>query len=393
VLDAEDLGLSGVRHPLTSRTRKHHDSRMYAGANAGTPVVADRERNAARRSLAAALVATVATLTACAGTVPTRSALPASTPSEAVATAPTASPSIDASLPFSPLVIPLPPGTGTGGGVIAAGTDGVYFLAGGRVTRIAPDGSHVEHVLDTRGYALAIGGGSVWTTVETGVIQWDPESGEQQGRTEMTMTEGIVYAHDAVWVADHRDGTVVRIDPASGTASARITVADAGRAGPQGLGADDEAIYVGAASLGGYRAIDPVTNQVTRTWTAPAGVIACGPVGVVAGRLWSSSCGEAKTMAVIDLATSATTAVQLPGYAGPVAALGDRVWVVSLDDPGGSPALGSRLLGFSPDGERLADERYSFVSDSIVSAFDALWLVNILDSVAYRIPVENLPPA
>ena len=230
---------------------------------------------------------------------------------------------------------------------------------------------------------------SVWVKGESSgiVAQYRLPEGTPGARVNASMPSGMVAAHGSVWVSEHREGTVLRIDPTSGSATS-ITVADAGRSGPQSLVADDRAVYVSVSRTRAVHRIDAKTEVVVRLQGER---FACGPMVKVDQVVWGTGCVSGTWVAGFDTSTSgpagridltdryaedmelvgdklvASTAVsvftdgvdvlQSPGIAvldprskklvrtleltdggGPSAVAGGRLWVLGL--------MGGSLLGF-----------------------------------------------
>jgi streptogramin lyase len=132
----------------------------------------------------------------------------------------------------------------------------------------------------------------------------------------------------AVWVPVTGNGTVARVDPASGAVTARV------RVGPEtsGPGDLDSAVFEGgavwaASDAGGTVArVDPATNAVTArlsTASRPGGLAAGG------GFVWSFHFRQ-PTVTRIDAASNAVQTFSVPGLVGTGIAYGDgSVWLLS----------------------------------------------------------------
>jgi YVTN family beta-propeller protein len=106
------------------------------------------------------------------------------------------------------------------------------------------------------------------------------------------LPDGIAVGPDAVWVANGQDGTVTRIDPATGQPSGPVFV----EAGPAGIAVTPAAVWVANSLDLSVTKIDPVAGRVTDT--IPVGD---GPHAIVAGHdgVWVSDEFDA-TLAHID---------------------------------------------------------------------------------------------
>ena len=135
----------------------------------------------------------------------------------------------------------------------------------------------------------------------------------------------------AVWVPVSTDGTLARVDPASGAVTARVAVGTAS-SNPGDL---DSAVFAGgavwaASDAGGTIArVDPATNTViARVTTAPRpGGLADG-----GGYVWAFHFHQS-AVTRIDVGTNAVKAFDVPGLSGTgIAYGGSSVWLLS-DQP------------------------------------------------------------
>ena len=103
--------------------------------------------------------------------------------------------------------------------------------------------------------------------------------------------EGISVTDDAVWVANHRAGTVTRIDPTTNEPVATIEVGPAGPSGPQAILASDERVWVGVPNLGQVVVIDAATNAVIANIDSTA---TCGEMQLLDESVWVTNCFETR---------------------------------------------------------------------------------------------------
>src|SRR5262249_55822345 len=99
-------------------------------------------------------------------------------------------------------------------GIWVAGTDP------GRLMLVDPRTNSVSRVVPMGGSpaAVAIGAGSVWIADSTGTVaRFDPVTGHVQKSRVGGSPTGIVYADGAIWVANGQGGSVLRIDPRTGS--------------------------------------------------------------------------------------------------------------------------------------------------------------------------------
>jgi len=131
------------------------------------------------------------------------------------------------------------------------------------------------------------------------VLRVDPDTGEvTEHATGLERPFTIVAGPDSLWVTlfgsedlEPGDATVVRIDPADGSAVTEIATG-AASLGKGGLWAADDAVWVRAPDNQFLTRIDPSTNEVVETLTGPAGT---GDVTVAFGSVWITA-GNALTI-------------------------------------------------------------------------------------------------
>ena len=133
--------------------------------------------------------------------------------------------------------------------------------------------------------AVAVGAGSVWLADDLAgtITRIDPVSGVATATiTVGHAPSGLAVGEGAVWVADGLDNAVFRIDPVSNEVSATVPVGDS----PRGVAVGAGAVWVANSRDGTVSRIDPRTNDVTKTIEiggSPQGIV------VAAGRLWVSA--------------------------------------------------------------------------------------------------------
>jgi hypothetical protein len=221
---------------------------------------------------------------------------------------------------------------------IGVGFGAVWTCRGSDVVRVDPESDEVVATVrvgkaDEQGH-LATGFGRVWVLVGDGssLVGIDPETDEADEPIELDV-RGSDLAVDGtgVWIASRPDDQVIRLDPATGTVTARVPVAD-----PQSV--DTAAgIWVGAGQS--TVRIDPATMQVVTT--VPSG----------------------------------------PGGEGGVAADADQVWIRNPD----------WLLRRANATDGVVTEEIAAADvtsgGSVLVAFDAVWATGFDDGVLYKVTV------
>jgi hypothetical protein len=114
-----------------------------------------------------------------------------------------------------------------------------------------------------RPYAMAFGEDGLWVTDfdHSKVAKIDPDTGAEVAVIDVPFPTGIAVTSDAVWVAGHSDGTLIRIDPAKATITDTITFKGKSTQVVAAFGAIWVGIY--GRNPGGVARVDPVTFAVT----------------------------------------------------------------------------------------------------------------------------------
>jgi YVTN family beta-propeller protein len=199
----------------------------------------------------------------------------------------------------------IPVGNSPSGVAVGEGSVWVTNAGAGTVSRINVDTNEVSQTLDAGSgpAGIAVGDGALWVadTIGTELLRLDLASGESQAVPLAGEPSGVAFtpngvwitvapagvarvdpatlsvtlayqsvgsgptavlpAFDSIWVANHVDGTVSRLDPSTGRVEAMIPVGD----GPNALGAAGGTLWVGNEFGGSITAIDPAADAVEQT--------------------------------------------------------------------------------------------------------------------------------
>jgi streptogramin lyase len=190
--------------------------------------------------------------------------------------------------------------------------------------------AHAEQVITVPGFAdfLAVDGDSVWATNDGRVERWS-----QQGKlasVAMSQPCGAMALSDgALWVADCKEGSLIRIDTQTAQKIATISTGIANPKGELNVVAGAGSIWVASDQKGLVSRVDPATNSVVATVPVNVGThyLAFG-----FGSVWAVS-SESHSIQRIDPATNSvvktTTLGKEPGF---LAAGEGAVWVQEQGD-------------------------------------------------------------
>ena len=197
--------------------------------------------------------------------------------------------------------------TGQVWGRLAYGSGSVWAIGvedgvPNQLIRIDPTAMTARAIPLGRGaVSVAYGFDAVWITVPQDgiVLRIDPDTEDvTEHATGIDHPFTIVAGPDSLWATllgseelTPGDPTVVRIDPADGSAVTEIATG-AASLGKGGLWATDGAVWVRAPDNQFLTRIDPATNEVVETITGPSGT---GDVTVAFGSVWITA-GNALTI-------------------------------------------------------------------------------------------------
>lgn len=270
--------------------------------------------------------------------------------------------------------------------------DGLWVGTETGISRVDPKTSRITaqfKVPNVAGY-FAIGFGSGWVTdyAHSVVQRIDLVTGKGQAEIETGLNpEGVAITADAVWVANHRDGTVTRVDPSTNNAVATVKVGPVGPGGPQHLVASADTVWVGVPERSAVVGIDADSNEVDVVIDAQSG--ACGELTLEGDHLWVGGCTNSASL--IDVTTNQEAGqVDLDGQAGAAFEFADGVWMTVLaaapGEPGHLVRINARTLQIE-DAIRLDASPYS-----AAPGFGSLWITFEDDGVLQRIPLADLGP-
>jgi ABC-type branched-subunit amino acid transport system substrate-binding protein/DNA-binding beta-propeller fold protein YncE len=142
-------------------------------------------------------------------------------------------------------------GAGRDAWTIAAGREGVWFLADDddpAVQRIDPRTNRVTQTIPIAASGLqgvAVGAGSVWAAAPDDGLLWRIEPGPRPITRSIDVGKGaslLAFGDGAAWAGNYVDGAVSRIDPRTNTVSSRTSIGT-----PQALAAGAGAAWVSVA--------------------------------------------------------------------------------------------------------------------------------------------------
>jgi YVTN family beta-propeller protein len=174
--------------------------------------------------------------------------------------------------------------------------------------------------------AVAVGEGAVWVanTIDGTLSRIDLASGDEEAIPVGTRPAGIAVGAGSVWVTSEATGTVLRLDPRTGAVVQAVGVGN----GPTGIAAGEDAVWVTNRQDGTLSRIDPATSSVSAT-IPDVGV---NPTAVAAGSgsVWVANAGD-NSIVRVDPATGRVDE-RIPVESSPnaVALAAGAVWTTTL---------------------------------------------------------------
>jgi streptogramin lyase len=322
---------------------------------------------------------------------PTPTATPSPTPTPAPTMPPI--PVVESVTPEAAWAIDSPPG------YLLDADGSVWAGDASAVTRIDPASGAVQTIeirdadgIRRSGSMFAVGFDSIWVgDWDFGKLyRFDAESGELQATLEMSSPTSVVVTGDAVWVTNHHEGTLSRVDPATNKIVTTVVVTSAGESGPHQLLVDGDLLWVGIPRDYTVAEVDATTNALVGTIPVDRPGEPCGALAMAADRLYVTGCWTAPVLAQLDPAEAKTVGVlEAAGFVNFPTVIGERLWATMEDGPGS--ASGS-IVRINPDGPAI--EHSIGVTggypNALLEAFGSVWLSvaepEIGSSLVLRLP-------
>jgi hypothetical protein len=240
--------------------------------------------------------------------------------------------------------------------------------------------------------SIAEVGGSLWAVENQSdqVIRFRLADGARQG------TVGLgsfpIEPHvgfDALWSLNYDDGSLGRIDPATGNIVTTIAIPQFEGQGPRDVAAGEELLWAITPRQDVMVGIDPTTNSIAREVALGAG-LHCG-VAVLAGRIWVGGCASSDPLEVFDEATGTPqgTVEDVPSTGLPLFDAGAAVWIPTGDEVA---PRSTKIVPVDPATLQLADRPpvdLGVMASWLVVDDGALWYA--FGSSVYRLSLSAFP--
>lgn len=148
--------------------------------------------------------------------------------------------------------------------MVAVSEDSVWVTqcAEKKLARIDPSTNQIVDSiqLEVEPYAIILDGDAIWATSfeSNQVLHIDTQTKQVVTISDIENPLGIAVGGGAAWVAEHRKGTLARIDPATNSVTERIQLPTGST--PENVISDDGSIWVANNFGNSISRIDPLTN-------------------------------------------------------------------------------------------------------------------------------------
>ena len=324
----------------------------------------------------------------CAGAPLGQATAPAATPGVSKATdgvGPTQKP--------APSAKTLPEGTTVIGSValpalLLPGDDAIWAAESTRILRLDPETDRASVVVSglAAGHHATVGvGDAIWSvdTEAATVTEYDAITGKL--RTTLPVGKEPlepVVAFGSLWVPNHHDGTLTRIDLETSSIAATIEIGEAGRGGPSFMAAGAGLLWAvpgrGAPLVG----VNPDTNKVvTRMPGCASGV------GYAFDVLWLRDCEETAVEVRDPRNGDLLATVYVDVLSWPVEAQGKVWWPLRDGSPGTTTLVGVDPRTFAVTAEYVAMGS----AESFAAGLDSFWFAGATGSEVVRVRFSALP--
>lgn len=228
---------------------------------------------------------------------------------------------------------------------IVASDDAIWACAVDGLVRVDPGTNAITTSVPIKGaqafYRPAFGGGMVWalgsnSMVGDTVIRLDPTTEETTSFPVSASVGGMTYGLDALWLAITDDGTLIRMDPATGATE----VVASGLVSPKSIVLGSDSLWV-ALHGGTEDQAQPGDPQVARIDPATGEVLAEVEVGgspQYGVELWADADGVLVRstdpwLARIDEATNEVVdaVTHEPAIHGPLTVAFGSIWTINIE--------------------------------------------------------------
>ncbi|HSL35001.1 MAG TPA: hypothetical protein VK871_15215 [Candidatus Limnocylindrales bacterium] len=236
-------------------------------------------------------------------------------------------------------------------------------------------------------------GGTLWVADEKGdrMLRFDASTGAARGEIPLgAFPLESAVGFGAVWSPSYDDGTVTRIDPATGEVVATIDIAPFQGEGVRDLAVGAELLWAITPGQDVLVGIDPATNTIAREVPLATG-LHC-EVRALAGRIWIEDCESTDGFHVIDEAAGRELGrfgAGIPGLGMPFHEDGGVAWFPSGDEV---PPLSTKIVPVDVATLQTAERAtvdVGVMGGWFVAGFDSVWYS--AEKQVHRLALDSFP--
>lgn len=220
------------------------------------------------------------------------------------------------------------------------------------------------------------------------VVRLDPTTGAQVAQIAVGAAEDVIDVKGTIWVTNHHEGSVSRIDAATNTVVDTTLIGVGGSNGPQQLTEGAGSVWVGESNNHTVIRLDPATGKVITKITVPDAFQACGGLVATGTAVWITGCHEVPMILRIDPKTNTVVStITLDAFAQDPVVIGGAVWV-AVGGMGSIHALERINPATNKVDRRIDVPAFEDVYGSEIAGGD-LWVSNGTDAI-FRFPLTEL---
>src|SRR5260221_4843347 len=160
------------------------------------------------------------------------------------------------------------------------------------------------------------------------VLKIDPATGKIVDNINTGAPEGVLSVGGAIWVTNHHEGSVTRLDATTDKPIGTVVVGLRDSGGPQELVEGAGSVWTDESNTSEVIRMDPATGAVQAHILMPGDFVPCGGIAASAAAVWVTGCHETNTMVRIDPTTNAVVAdIRLGNFSQDPLVIDGFLWV------------------------------------------------------------------
>jgi len=220
------------------------------------------------------------------------------------------------------------------------------------------------------------------------VVRLDPAKGQNLAQIKVGAAEDIIDVSGTLWVTNHHEGSVSRIDEQTNTVIDTTMVGQGGSSGPQQLAEGAGSVWVGEGNNHTVIRLEAATGKIIKVIPVPTDFLPCGGILATDTAVWVTACHETPAILRIDPKTNAVvTTIKLDAFAQDPVIIGGEVCVAvaGIGDTHEFERINPRTNAVD---KTIDVPGFTDVFGSAIAGGD-LWVSNGTDAI-FRFPLKEL---